>query len=146
MEVREADNKDIVIIASTGHWLSKGTKYEPYYDSKSTFELLTNIRKMGGFVAVAETNNTIVGAIAAAISPLAFTAIPTCVQMGFVVAKEYRGSKAAKLLLEAMIDWSEKQGVTILQAGVSAEDNPERVEKFHKKYGFRRIGYLYVRD
>lgn len=60
-------------------------------------------------------------------------------EVSVYVAKNSRGKGIGKLLLKALVEQSEKNGIWTLQAGIFPE-NVGSIE-LHKKMGFREVGF-----
>ena len=67
---------------------------------------------------------------------------------GFFVSQEMlyvrpdkRGSRAAAELFDLYSKWADSIEANEVFAGIANGHNPERTEKFMKKFGFERVGY-----
>ena len=59
------------------------------------------------------------------------------------VSPEYRGTRAAYLLLKAFMGWAESEGVSHIRAGVSTGTG-DSAERLYEHFGMKRMGGNYV--
>lgn len=91
--------------------------------------------RFGRFVARCGTD--VVGW--AALSPVSRRAVYAGVaEVSVYIAASVRGRGLGKLLLEALIDESERHGIWTLQAGILSENTASL--SLHRKCGFREVG------
>ncbi len=75
----------------------------------------------------------------AALSPVSSRHVYAGVaEVSLYVAETMRGKGVGRLLLQSLVDESERQGVWTLQAGIFPENVPSM--KVHRSLGFREIG------
>lgn len=56
------------------------------------------------------------------------------------VKPQYRGGRAAYLLIKSFIEWAKEAGATWVQCGTATQVNTERTISFYKKFGFEHTG------
>ena len=87
---------------------------------------------------IAETSNEIMGW--AALSPVSSRCVYGGVaEVSVYVSDSSRGLGIGKLLMQELIDLSEKEGLWTLQSGIFPEN--EASIRLHEQVGFRRIGH-----
>lgn len=82
------------------------------------------------------------GAVAgwAALSPVSGRCVYAGVcEVSVYIHEDFRGRGIGKLLLQKLIDESEKQGIWMLQSGIFPENLASIA--LHEKLGFRKVGY-----
>jgi GNAT superfamily N-acetyltransferase len=57
------------------------------------------------------------------------------------VKPEYRGSRAAALLMNQLIEWADRLGAICIEGGNDNEFHSERTRKFLEHFGFEFTGY-----
>ncbi len=76
----------------------------------------------------------------AALSPVSKRAVYSGVQeLSIYIAKEYRGLGIGKLLMNAIIAESEKNGIWMLQSSIFQLNTPSLI--LHEQCGFREVGF-----
>ena len=76
----------------------------------------------------------------AALSPVSGRAVYAGVaEVSVYVAAGFRGRRAGLLLLRALVEESERQGIWTLQAGIFPENVPSL--RIHEHCGFRQVGF-----
>lgn len=61
------------------------------------------------------------------------------------VKPEYRGSRAAILLVKNFIEWSKMLGANEIIGGNDNEFNSERTARFLEHFGFKKVGFTMIR-
>ena len=56
------------------------------------------------------------------------------------VKPEYRGGRAAYMLIKAFTEWAKAQGATWIQCGTATKIQTEKTINFYKKMGFEHTG------
>ena len=56
------------------------------------------------------------------------------------VKPEYRGGRAAYLLIKSFIEWAKEAGATWIQCGTATQINTDKTISFYKKFGFEHTG------
>jgi L-amino acid N-acyltransferase YncA len=75
----------------------------------------------------------------AALSPVSSRCVYAGVaEVSIYVGQQYSGRGIGRALLEALVVWSEQNGLWTLQAGIFPENEASRA--LHKKCGFREVG------
>jgi GNAT superfamily N-acetyltransferase len=60
--------------------------------------------------------------------------------MAVYVAREYRGSRAAAVLLGTFLEWSKRVNARKLVASIDNNPNPRAAARLFARYGFRPVG------
>lgn len=92
---------------------------------------------------VVEDGDNVVGMLAATIRETWFGPEPFASEELFYVIPEYRGTRAAFLLMKAYMSWAEEQGVKHIRAGVATGGAPG-AERLYEHFGMQRMGGNYV--
>ena len=61
--------------------------------------------------------------------------------LGFYVKKEFRGTKAALLLLKKAEEWAKSVGVEDIHLGQTTASEIEKTQKFYNKLGYKTVGF-----
>lgn len=56
------------------------------------------------------------------------------------VKPEYRGGRAAYLLIKSFLEWAKEAGATWIQCGTATQINTDKTISFYKKFGFEHTG------
>ncbi|QQO07563.1 GNAT family N-acetyltransferase [Breznakiella homolactica] len=76
----------------------------------------------------------------AALSPVSSRCVYAGVaEVSVYIGNQFHGKGAGALLLTALIDWSEKNGIWTLQSGIM-QNNPASI-RLREKCGFRMVGF-----
>jgi len=92
---------------------------------------------------VVEDDDKPVGMLAAAIKETWFGPESFASEELFYVIPEYRGTRAAFLLMKAYMSWAEEQGIKHIRAGVATGGAPG-AERLYEHFGMQRMGGNYV--
>lgn len=92
------------------------------------------------FVCVTE-DGRIIGYLVAHFAPYLFCRQFTAEQEVIYVLPEYRGSRAAMMLMSHFERWARMKGALEVYAGVANGFNAERTTKFFEKLGFTDVGH-----
>lgn len=92
---------------------------------------------------VVEDDDKIVGMLAAVIKETWFGPESFASEELFYVIPEYRGTRAAFLLMKAYMSWAKEQGIKHIRAGVATGGAPG-AERLYEHFGMHRMGGNYV--
>ena len=86
-------------------------------------------------------NRALVGFTLAYVHKFAFKSALFTVQEIIYVKPENRGSRAAALLTQTFVEWSDNLGAEECIAGNSNGFRSERTARFFQRFGFEHVGY-----
>lgn len=92
-------------------------------------------------IFVVEQDRCVIGFLLAILNGYAFTDGVFTVQEVFYVQPDKRGTRAAALLMDAFLAWSDRLGAKEVIGGNSNGLYSERTKKFLERYGFKMAGY-----
>jgi GNAT superfamily N-acetyltransferase len=95
---------------------------------------------------LAYLNDEAIGFLVAICFPTWYNRKIVSEQKIWFVSKQYRGTRAAFLLIKAYEQWARLNGATQMYTGVANHDNSERHGKILEKLGFRRVGSTHVKE
>lgn len=92
-------------------------------------------------IFVVEQDRHVIGFLLAVLGGYYFTDAVYTVQEIWYVQPEKRGTRAAALLMDAFLAWSDRLGAKEVIGGNSNGLHSERTRKFLERYGFKVAGY-----
>ena len=117
-----------------------------FNEAKPKREIIWGIHKnpkVAIFVAVKE--NKIIGFIAGVIGPYFFSTKMRVSDIGFYVAPEYRGSRAAIKLLVQLENWAKENNIADICIGQTTAVNMEKTQQFYNRLGYKTVGFNTVK-
>jgi len=90
-------------------------------------------------------NNKIVGFILAVAHEYFFSNRKRVSDLGLYVLPEYRGSRAALMLIKALETWSKEIGVDDLHLGQTSAVNMDKTRQFYERLGYKTVGFNTVK-
>ena len=97
-----------------------------------------------GFQAVAESDDEVVGFVAAHLTPMLHRELPVGRVTTLVVAEGRRGQGVGSFLLAAAEAWCRERGTVRIELTTGVER--EEAHRFYDRRGFRREGLRFVRE
>ena len=91
------------------------------------------------FCRMTEIDGKLTGAMVAFCGPMMFSSVKMASDLGMYVFPEYRGTRAAYLLLKEFEEWLVAQECKRAILGVTAGIDNEGALSFYKKMGFKRM-------
>ena len=61
--------------------------------------------------------------------------------LGFYVKTQYRGTKAALLLIKKAEEWAKSMNIEDIHLGQTTATEIEKTQKFYKKLGYKTVGF-----
>lgn len=90
------------------------------------------------FLAIED--NKIIGSIGGAVIPYFFSTRKKAGDLGFYVEPEYRGSRAAIKLVNALESWAKEKGVEDLYLGQTTGVDVDKTRDFYERLGYKVVG------
>lgn len=91
---------------------------------------------------VVEVKDEVVGLLVATINGYRHAEGIYCTQEVIFVREDYRGTRAAALLMKELVAWSEMLGALEITGGNDNKFNSERTAKFLAHFGFEQVGFF----
>jgi GNAT superfamily N-acetyltransferase len=90
-------------------------------------------------------NNKIVGFILAVAHEYFFSNRKRVSDLGLYVLPEYRGSRAALMLIKALETWAKDMGANDLHLGQTSAVNMDKTRQFYERLGYKTVGFNTVK-
>jgi GNAT superfamily N-acetyltransferase len=90
------------------------------------------------FLAIED--NKIIGSIGGAVIPYFFSTRKKAGDLGFYVEPEYRGSRAAIKLVNALESWAKEKGIEDLYLGQTTGVDVDKTQDFYERLGYKVVG------
>lgn len=145
--VRTANEFDSDMIISLGramHRESPRFRKDDFNVAKCQ-ENLKGLTADGG-VFIAEKGEEAVGCMVTMLCEHYFGKTTQALDLFLYVKPDYRGSRAAYLLIKSFEGWARENKAGILQLGITAEIGTEQVRRFYEKMGYKVTGYVTVKE
>lgn len=98
------------------------------------------------FCAVAWKNGEIIGALLGAAAYMLFSECRMANELGFYVYEQFRGGRAALLLVKAFEEWAKRVDCVLVMVGVSAGITDERAISFYERLDYKKHGATFRRE
>lgn len=98
------------------------------------------------FCAVAWKNGEIIGAFLGLAGHMLFSECRRADELGFYVYEQFRGGRAALLLVKAFEEWAKRVGCVLVMTGVSAGITDERAISFYERLQYKKHGATFRRE
>lgn len=142
MFVRLALESDFDEIVEMGRHNAETTKPLDSYSEEIVRETLQQyLDSADPTVFVCEKNRKLIGFLLAAFGTYEYRAGFYVVQKIMYVKPEYRGTRAAVLLMKHLVDWARRIGAVEITGGNDNAFNSERTAGFLGHFGFQKVGY-----
>jgi N-acetylglutamate synthase-like GNAT family acetyltransferase len=118
------------------------------FDKLSFLKFVHNLlSKKIGKVFVLDINNEVVGMLGVAASPCFYNNNVLRVQECFWwITPEHRNSRESIKLFNKVEEWAKEINAHQIMVSSTATLNPEKLEKFYIKKGFKKVDINYVKD
>ena len=97
-------------------------------------------------VTLAWADAKLVGFNCAAVHESMFNNNKRVSDIGLFVDKEYRKSEIARVLIERLEAWAQKQGASQIWLGQTTGDNVAIVERYYNRLGYKTQGFNCVKE
>ena len=143
MKVRRAVEEDRLPIFKMCVLMHRETDFQNF--ELDPHKLLNGVGNWihGHTMFVVEEEGQVVGMLAANVRETWFGPESFASEELFYVIPEYRGTRAAFLLMKAFMSWAEEQGFKHVRAGVATGGAPG-AERLYEHFGMHRMGGNYV--
>ena len=111
-------------------------------DEQALTENLSQVIQGAGTVFVAVQDHEIAGGIVCLTTKDWFNNQIIAFEQVFYVKPEYRGTRAALLLIDVFLNWSRQMGAGRVQCGTTTGINTESCVRLYKHFGFNEYGIL----
>lgn len=95
---------------------------------------------------VAEEAGALAGMMTGLASHYLFSPEPVAQHDVLYVRPQFRGSRAARLLIRGFIDWAREMGAARVILAVHTGITPEKTGRFYRLLGFTHMGGLYFQE
>lgn len=141
MKVRLVEKEDIDAIVEMSRDNAKTRPNLKFNEVRTRATIVQSILKGSPVIFVVESKGEVIGFLMANYFVYhAFDGLFT-VQEVLYVKPEKRGSRAAVLLMKALIAWSKRLGAVEIIGGNDNETNSDRTAKFLSHFGFKKVGH-----
>ena len=114
------------------------------YDLCKFSAVLKQIVELDNQIGIVYTvDNVIVGAMAGYVSEYFFSKDKIAGEYGVFIDKSHRGGYAVIRMIKHFENWAIKQGAKIIQLGVSANINADKVGRLYQKLGYNDTFQVY---
>lgn len=93
-------------------------------------------------IFVVEDKRQVVALLVATINEYRHAQGIYCTQEVIFVREDYRGTRAAALLMKELVSWSEMLGAIEITGGNDNKFNSERTARFLSHFGFEQVGFF----
>ena len=142
MELRPATLIDVPELVELGHtFIQEAPNYKnrPYIAENASMHF-TNLIKGGGAIFLVEHENEIIGGFVGRIGGDWFNNIKIAFDDVLYVKPEFRKTRAAYMLIQAFIRWSQLMGVSRIQCGTTTGVESAACIRLYKHFGFTEYG------
>lgn len=93
-------------------------------------------------IFVVEDKRQVIALLVATINEYRHATGIYCTQEIIFVREDYRGTRAAALLMKELVAWSERLGAIEITGGNDNKFNSERTARFLSHFGFEQVGFF----
>lgn len=136
----ESDTPAIIELARMNCELS--TPYLTFSEEKVIDTVRGYLDRCDTTIFVAEHEREVVGLLVATINEYRHATGLYTTQEVIFVKPEFRGSRAAALLLKTLVAWSQRLGAIEITGGNDNKVNSERTARFLSHFGFEQVGFF----
>ena len=90
-------------------------------------------------------DSKIIGFIGGVLAPYFFSKKMRVSDVGFYVAPNHRGSRAAIKLIQALENWAKQNNISDVCLGQTTAINMEKTQKFYNRLGYKTVGFNTVK-
>lgn len=147
VNIRSITQEDMPLLLYMGrlmHEESPRFSVHPFIEERAAQTIQYIINNDSGFIA--QDNERVVGMIGGALVPHYFSNVVFANDLAVYVTPEYRGGRAALLLVKAFEDWAMRNGAIEIVLGLSTGINPERTGKFYERLGYNLSCHNYLKE
>lgn len=143
LKVRRAVEADRLPVFKMCVWMHRETDFKHF--ELNPHKLLDGVGNWihGATLFLAEDGDQPVGMLAACVKDSWFSDEPFASEELFYVIPEYRGTRAAFLLMRSYMSWAKDQGIKHIRAGVATGGAPG-AERLYEHFGMQRTGGNFV--
>jgi GNAT superfamily N-acetyltransferase len=139
---RLAMPEDADAIVAIARQNAEETKELDRFSERRVREVIDEYLKEGDpVIYVSESRRRVTGVLVAGTGRLDYRDGFFVSQRVLCVLPEYRGTRAAVLLVKALIEWAKRLGATDVFGGNDSNLDSERTARFFERFGFDRVGY-----
>lgn len=143
-QLRLIEEADIPEVLAAGREHIASSNYAPMgFDDEKAAGFIRRLMSVG-LAAVAVDDGKIVGGILGDVVEPWYSKNRMGIEHVLYVLPEYRGGRAALMLVKAWVRWCLDEGATQIRPGVST--GCVAAEAFYERLGFKRAGGLFVMD
>lgn len=143
--LREATKKDVEYFVTLGKEMHRESAFNflPFNEKKLRKVAMRNIKDKNSCAFLVFNDAECIGAHIGFLTPYFFCDALLAADIATYVRPQFRGGRAAIMLVKAFINWGKEKKASEVYIGVSAGINLESSDKFFKHLGCNHVGGNY---